>query len=78
MMNFEVDVKIYTETESRNGKEAKPKTVKEKYLVQAYSVTEAEAVMNEHFKNCTFTFEVVGAKKSNIIEYVPLKEDTED
>lgn len=78
MMNFEVDVKIHTETESRNGKDVKQKTVKEKYLVQAFSVTEAEAMMHEYFKNCTFAFEVVGAKKSNIVEYVPLKEEIEE
>lgn len=77
MMNFEVVVKIYTETETRNGKEAKQKTVKEKYLVSAYSVTEAEAVVNDYFKDSSFTFEVDSAKKSNIIDYIVLKEDEE-
>lgn len=76
-MNFEVVVKIYTETESHNGKESKAKTVKEKYLVRAYSVTEAEAIVNEYFKNSTFTFEVDSAKKSTILEYIIPKEDEE-
>lgn len=75
MMNFEVVVKIYTEMESRDGKEAKQRTVKEKYLVRAYSVTEAEAIVNEYFKDSTFTFEVDSAKKSTIIDYIIPKEN---
>jgi len=74
-MNFEVVVKIHTETESRDGKEAKPRIVKEKYLVRAYSVTEAEAIVHEYFKDSTFTFEVDSAKKSAIIDYIIPKEN---
>jgi len=74
MMNFEVVVKIYTESSSRDGQEAKQKTVKERYLVKAYSVTEAEATVHEYFKDSTFTFEVDSAKKSAIIDYIIPKE----
>lgn len=70
MKYFEVLVEIKTEIESKGG--VKIKKVKESYLVDAMSVTEAEARVVQLFTKSGFSkdFEVVGVKGSRIMEVV--------
>jgi hypothetical protein len=67
MKYFEVDVAITTETEDSKGN-VRIKKNKECYLVDAVSVTEAEARLVKFFEGTTLEFEVVGVKSSKIIE----------
>lgn len=71
MKYFEVLVEIRTEVESKGG--VKIKKIKESYLVDAMSVTEAEARVVNLFKKSGFSrdFEVVGVRGSKIVEVVP-------
>ena len=77
-MNYcEVIVSIKTETESKKkGGGLTIKTVKEIYLVDAMSVTEAEARIVELFSKSGFSqdYEVIAVKSSKIIEVVPREE----
>ena len=68
MNYFEVVVNIKTETEGRKGA-VRIKTVKETYLVDAESVTEAEARVVDSFRKGGFSqdFEVAAAKGSKIV-----------
>lgn len=70
MKYFEVLVEIKTEIENKGG--VKIKKVKESYLVDAMSVTEAEARVVQLFTKSGFSkdFEVVGVKGSKIMEVV--------
>lgn len=70
MKYFEVLVEIKTEIESKGG--VKIKKVKESYLVDAMSVTEAEARVVQLFQKSGFSkdFEVVGVRGSKIMEVV--------
>jgi len=74
-MNYcEVIVSIKTETELKGS--VKIKKVKEVYLVDAMSVTEAEARIVELFSKSGFSqdYEVIAVKGSKIIEVVPREE----
>lgn len=71
MQYFEVLVNVKTETEGFKGA-VKIKTVKETYLVDAQSVTEAEARVVKSFSQSGFSmdYEVVAVKGSKIIEVI--------
>jgi hypothetical protein len=71
MKYFEVLVSIKTETEGYKGA-LKVKNVKETYLVDAMSVTEAEARVVKLFAQSGFSqdFEVIGVRGSKVIEVV--------
>jgi hypothetical protein len=79
MKYFEVDVLITTETEDSKGN-VKIKKNKESYLVDAVSVTEAEARIVKLFTQSGFSkdFEVIGVKGSRIVEVVNYEEDKKD
>jgi len=78
MKYFEVLVEIKTEIESKGG--VKIKKVKESYLVDAMSVTEAEARVVQLFKKSGFSkdFEVVGVKGSRIMEVIEAPKKSAD
>jgi hypothetical protein len=71
MKYFEVQVNVKTETEGFKGA-VKIKVVKETYLVDAQSVTEAEARVVKQFVKSGFSqdYEVVGVKGSKVIEVI--------
>lgn len=75
MKYFEVLVSIKTETEGYKGA-LKIKNVKETYLVDAMSVTEAEARVVKLFAQSGFSqdFEVIGVRGSKVIEVVNAEE----
>ena len=75
MKYFEVLVSIKTETEGYKGA-LKIKNVKETYLVDAMSVTEAEARVIKLFTQSGFSqdFEVIGVKGSKVIEVIDAEE----
>jgi hypothetical protein len=75
MKYFEVLVSIKTESEGYKGA-VKIKNVKETYLVDAMSVTEAEARVVKLFAQSGFSqdFEVIGVKGSKVIEVVNVEE----
>jgi hypothetical protein len=75
MNYYEVLVSIKTETEGYKGA-VKIKSVKETYLVDAMSVTEAEARVVKLFAQSGFSqdFEVIGVKGSKVIEVVSAEE----
>lgn len=62
-----IEVKVEFETDNGNGK-IKKKT--EAYLVDAMTVTEAEARIIAHFKSSVLPFEVKSAKVSKIIDII--------
>lgn len=68
---FEVVVSIKTEAEGYKGA-VKVKSVKETYLVDAMSVTEAEARTVKLFTQSGFSqdFEVISVRGSKVIEVV--------
>lgn len=68
---FEVAVELITGI-NKSGKEQK---VKEVYLVDAQSVTEAEARVIKDFKDAAVTLEykVIGAKESRIVGVINKK-----
>ena len=69
MKYYEVTVEIKSETEDSKGN-VRIKTLKENYLVDAMSVTEAEARVVKLFSGFSQDFQVVGVKSSKIIEVV--------
>ena len=69
MKYFEVVVEIRNETEDSSGN-VKVKRIKETYLVDAMTVTEAEARVVKLFANFSQDFEVVQVKGSKILEVV--------
>lgn len=71
MNYFEVLVEIKTETEGKKGA-VSIKKVKETYLVDAMSVTEAEARVVKSFSQSGFSqdYEVVAVKGSRVIEVI--------
>jgi hypothetical protein len=75
MNYYEVLVSIKTETEGYKGA-IKVKSIKETYLVDAMSVTEAEARVVKLFAQSGFSqdFEVIGVKGSKVIEVVNAEE----
>ena len=70
MKYFEVVVQVKTETEDSKGN-VKIKRNSEVYLVDAMSVTEAEARMVKQFKDVQFEYEVVSVKNSKVLEVIP-------
>ena len=63
---FEVPVEVVVAT-LKNGNDKK---VKEIYLVDAMSVTEAEARVVKDFKDVSIDYKVVGAKESRILRVI--------
>lgn len=72
-MYFEATVNIKLETETKNG--ISTKNIKELYLVDAMSVTEAEARVVKLFKDFSQDYEVIGVRKSKIVEVVEKETD---
>jgi phosphoribosylaminoimidazole carboxylase (NCAIR synthetase) len=68
---YEVMVQMRIETEDSKG-EAKIKKVKELYLVDAMSVTEAEARVIESFNKSGFSqeFSVISVRSSKVIDVI--------
>ena len=61
-MYYEVKVKVEVDDGNRT------KNIIETYLAIAVSVTDAETIINEHFKDIRLSFEVVSVKLTNIIK----------
>lgn len=68
MKFYEVTVEVEVGT-LKNGN---PKKKKESYLVNAYSVTEAEAKVVKHFEDSSaqITYNVSSARQSKIIDFI--------
>lgn len=64
---FEVSVEEVVSTDPKSGKEKKQKTT---YLVDAMTVTEAEARIVKLYSGVSMDYRVVGAKESKIAEVV--------
>lgn len=62
-MYYTARVQVITEDEK-----GRQKKKSEYYLVEAESVTEAEAIVNEKFDNCPLEFEVKSVSQSHIID----------
>jgi len=60
-------VKVSIETENEDGK---VKKIKENYLIQAVSVTDAEVKMAEHFKNIQMDYTVKSISESNVVDVI--------
>lgn len=69
MNYYEVVVQLKLEQEDSKGG-LKIKTINEQYLVDAMSVTEAEARIVKKFSDSKLEFQVVAVKNSKIIEVV--------
>lgn len=69
MTYYEVVVQITTETENAKG-DTKVKRHKETYLVDAMSVTEAEARVVQKFEHFSQEFQVIQVKQSLIVEVI--------
>lgn len=63
-------VKVEFETESENGK---PKKIKEQYLVDAMTCTEAEARMVEYLDGTLLDYKIVSVTQSQIVAVVEKK-----
>ena len=61
-MFYEIKVKVEVDDGNRT------KNITEYYLAKSVSITDAETIINEHFKDVKLTFEVVSIKLTNIIE----------
>jgi hypothetical protein len=73
MKYFEVVVQTRTESEDSKGN-VKVKKNSEVYLVDAMSVTEAEARVVKLFEGSIIEFEVVSVKNSKVLEVVEAPE----
>jgi hypothetical protein len=73
MKYYEVMVEIVLESEDSKGN-VKVKRNKEIYLVDAMSVTEAEARVVKLFSGFTQEFQVFGVKSSKIVEVIESEE----
>jgi hypothetical protein len=67
MKYFEVLVEEVISTDAKTGKDKKQKTT---YLVDAMSVTEAEARVVKLYSNVSMDYRVVGAKASKLAEVI--------
>jgi hypothetical protein len=74
MKYYEVIVEIKNESEDSKGN-VKVKRNKETYLVDAMSVTEAEARVVKLFSHFRQEFQVIGVKSSKIVEVVESEEE---
>lgn len=63
-------VKVEFEIESENGK---PKKIKEQYLVDAMTCTEAEARMVEYLNGTLLDYKIVSVTQSQIVAVVEKK-----
>ena len=70
---YEVLVELRIESETRKG-ETKIKKLKETYLVDAMSVTEAEARVIESFKDFSQDYSVIQVKASKVVEVITYEE----
>jgi hypothetical protein len=77
MKYYEVIVEIKNESEDSQGN-VKVKTNREVYLVDAMSVTEAEARVVKLFSHFSQEFQVVSVKGSKIVEVIDAEEKKED
>jgi hypothetical protein len=77
MKYFEVTVQIKTESEDSKGN-VKVKHQNETYLVDAMSVTEAEARVVKLFSGATFEYNVTSVKNSKIVDIVEADTKKED
>jgi hypothetical protein len=73
MKYYEVVVEIRNENEDSKGN-VKIKRNKEVYLVDAMSVTEAEAKVIKLFEGFREEFRVIGVKSSKIVEVIEADE----
>jgi hypothetical protein len=73
MKYYEVIVEIKNESEDSQGN-VKVKTNREVYLVDAMSVTEAEARVVKLFSHFSQEFQVVSVKGSKIVEVIDAEE----
>lgn len=67
MKYFEVLVEEVISTDVKTGKDKKQKTT---YLVDAMSVTEAEARIVKLYSDVSMEYRVIGAKESKIAEVI--------
>lgn len=65
------EVKVEFEVDNGNGKIKKKS---ETYLVDALSVTEAEARVIEHFKSSVTPFEVKSVRVSKVVDIIKVEE----
>jgi hypothetical protein len=77
MKYYEVIVEIKSETEDSQGN-VKIKRNREIYLVDAMSVTEAEARVVKLFSHFSQEFQVVGVKGSKVVEVIDAEEKKEE
>lgn len=77
MKYYEVIVEIKNESEDSKGN-VKIKTNKEIYLVDAMSVTEAEARVVKLFSHFSQEFQVTGVKGSKILEVIEADDSKSD
>lgn len=68
MAYYTAKVQLTTLTDTANG--TKEKKATEMYLVEALSVTEAEAKVVKDFRGVTFDFEVKAVTNSKIIKII--------
>ena len=68
MAYYTAKIQLTTIVDTPNG--TKEKKATEMYLVEALSVTEAEAKVIEDFKGVTFDFEVKAVTNSKIIKII--------
>jgi hypothetical protein len=66
MSYYTAKVQLTQEFDTPKG--TKEKKVTETYLVEALSVTEAEAKVVQDFQGCTFDFEVKSVNASKIVK----------
>jgi hypothetical protein len=71
---YEVGVQLRTETEDSKGN-VKVKKSKEIYLVDALSITEAEARVVKLFEGYSNDYQVISVNQSKIVEIVLREED---
>jgi hypothetical protein len=65
-MKYLVSVRLHLP----DDKGEKIKKHNEQYLVDAVSVTDAEAKVTEKFNGATYDWEVVSARETKIVEYI--------
>jgi len=65
-----IEVIVEFQTDNGNGKLKKNR---ESYLVDAMTVTEAEALVHSHFKTSVAPFEVKSAKVSRVLDIIKSK-----
>lgn len=68
-MYYKAVVKNEIEVNGKKG-EVVTKTIKEEYLVEAVSVTDAETKVYKHFDGTLNTFEVTAVTQTKILEVI--------